>query len=154
MTMLDSLIRRKRLLLTEVARQLQETLRAKDRTVEIVAAAEGEHRDSQQYLNQVLLSEESLCVQRLASAKAGECRADQQLAHARADYREISETVQRFEQRYARLSKDVETLDEKRIERNKEAQAQALQAEWHRLDEWVTARHGSSDSVVEGHADE
>jgi len=152
--MLDSLIRRKRLLLTEVARQLQEALRAKDRAAEIVASAEGEHLDSQQYLNQVLLSEESLCVQRLASAKAGESRADQQLARARADYREIAETVQRFEQRYARLSKDVEKLDEKRIERSKEAQVQALCAEWNRLDEWVTARHGSNDSVVERRANE
>ena len=154
MTMLDSLIRRKRLLLTEVARQLQDALRAKDHAAEIVTSAEGEHRDSQQYLNQVLLSEESLCVQRLASAKAGESRADQQLVRARADYREIAETVQRFEQRYTRLSKDVEKLDEKRIERSKEAQAQALQAEWHRLDEWITARHGSRDSALERHADE
>jgi hypothetical protein len=154
MTMLDSIIRRKRLLLTEVVRQLQEAMRAKDHAAEIVSAAEGEHRDSQQYLDQVLLSEESLCVQRLASAKAGESRADQQLARARADYREIAETVQRFEQRFARLSKDVEKLDEKRIERSKEAQAQALHAEWHQLDEWVTARHGSRDSALERRADE
>jgi len=152
--MLDSLIRRKRLLLTEVARQLQEALRAKDHSAELVTSAESEHRDSQQYLDQVLLSEESLCVQRLASAKAGESRADQQLARARADYREVAGTVQRFEQRCARLSKDVEKLDEKRTERGKEAQTQALHAEWHRLDEWVTARHGSHDPVMERRADE
>lgn len=152
--MLDSIIRRKRLLLTELVQQLQEALRAKDHAAELVASAEGEHRDSQQYLDQVLLSEESLCVQRLASAKAGESRADQQLTRARADHREIAATAQRFEQRYARLSKDVEKLDEKRVERSKEAQAQALLVEWHRLDEWVTARHGSGDSVSERLADE
>lgn len=152
--MLDSLVRRKRLLLTEVARQLQESLRAKDRAAEIVAAAEEGHRDSQQYLSQVLLSEESLCVQRLASAKAGESRADQQLVRARAEYRETAEVVQQFEQRCARLRKDVEKLDEKRIERSKEVQAQVLCTEWHRLDEWVTARHGSQDSALEHQADE
>jgi hypothetical protein len=154
MAILDSLIRRKRLLLTEAARDLHEALAAKDRAAQSLAAAEGEHRESQDYLTHLLTSDEPLCVQRLAAAKAGENRTDRLLIQARAAYRESMHAAERLEQHCARLNKDIEKLGEKRVDRRQEAHAQALAAEEYRLDEWVTARHGSQNASLERPADD
>ena len=145
MSILNSLLRKKRLLLAEVARQLHQALALRDAAAKALAAAEGEHREARQYLVRQLFDEESLCVQRLAAAKLDEGRTEILMEHARAAHQEHVNTAESLEQRGARLQKDIEKLDEKRVERGLAKQEGARAAEWVRLDEWVVTRHGVKD---------
>jgi hypothetical protein len=146
MTILDSLLRKKRLVLAERSRCFHEAVSSRDKAARVFGVVERNYGEAQRYLWEQLSAEESLCVQRLAAAKQDERRRGIELRAARAAHEAAIAAADVLRKVVARLHKDIEKLEEKREERRLESLKDAQNREWSRLDEWTTNQHGAGGS--------
>jgi hypothetical protein len=143
MTVLDSLLRKKRVVLAERTRCFQEAAVSCERAERAFDISERNHAEAQRYLWEQLSSEAPLCVQRLATAKQDESRRGALLREARVTRDSAVAQLNALRQVVARLQKDIEKLEDKREERRLKSAQEAQDREWRRLDEWMTTQHGA-----------
>ena len=142
MALIDSLIRKKRLLLSQRRAEWHEATRRRDNAARTLSIAKHAHLEAHHYLWQQLSQDSELCVQRLAAAKAVESRCDERLRECLQIYQTCVRDCEALERAVTQLHREIEKLEEIRVARLG-ALADARQIlEWQRLDEWVTVRHG------------
>jgi hypothetical protein len=142
MAIIDSLIRKRRLVRAQRAQELAAALSVRENSARECSVAGHEHEEILRYLWLQLETAGELSVQLLAAARREEAHRKQRLASFLAAHRIDCENVARLEALIARLDKDLEKLEERRLERCRLFAGERASQEALRLDEWVLGRHG------------
>lgn len=142
MPLIDSLIRKKRLLLARAAVELQRRKREYEHTVRDASAAKSAHESAQHYLWQHLAGTETVCIQRLTTARLKEAATQMSLRDLVALHESQESFVREIEIVVNRLQREIEKLAELSEENIRDSRMDAIRNEWRGLDEWVVNRHG------------
>lgn len=121
---------------TELSQVRAEQVRMEERK----ATVERELHDVQQVLARLLSGVEELCVQRLQWATRRHEHTTQRLSEIQHELDSIVERVRALEVRANRISKELEKLEERRLELAKAAIATSIKHEHNELDDWVLGR--------------
>jgi len=141
MAFIDSLIRKKKLAQVRDAYERESARAAREASAQQCTVAGREHADIAKYLWQLLEPNEALCVQRLAAANREESRRRERLAVVTAEHRSDCQRVTELDARLARLVKDLEKLEERRLAHWSLLRLEHQTRESQQLDEWVLGRH-------------
>jgi hypothetical protein len=145
MAFIESLIRRKKLTRAQHFMQLSTALVAREKSAQESSVARKQYAEVSRYLWTQFEATEPLSVQVLTAARREETRARQQLSASDEIHRRECRNVERLELQIARLDKNLEKLEERRLEMQRLAAFEREAAEAARLDEWVLGRHGAGE---------
>lgn len=137
---IDGIIRNKKLAWARSSRSFEAAVRRRDASAQQLAAAQAHHRQTSDYWRQLLTAEQPLCVQRLMAAAGEEWRSSSRVVASLELHRSDSVQAATLQAELARLQKDLEKLEERRVDRLRLRQNEQAAREARQLDEWVLNR--------------